>query len=77
MHEKINHLMYMDNKIFFPDNEKELKSQIQTIRIFSEDFGMEKFAMLIMNQGKSETTKGRELPNLEITEYKSRYDCER
>ena len=53
--EKINHLMHMDIKIF-AKNEKELETQIPTIRIYSQDkwieFGMEKCSMLIMGSGK-------------------------
>ena len=50
--------MYMDDIKLFAKNEKELETPIQTIRIYSQDivieFGIEKYAMLIMWQ--------RELP---------------
>ena len=39
--EKINHLMYMDDIKLFAKNEKELETLIQTMRIYSEDIGME------------------------------------
>ena len=39
--EKINHLRFLDDIRIFAKNENELKSLIQTIRIFSQDVGME------------------------------------
>ena len=39
--EKINHLMYMDDIKKFAKNEKELETLVQTIRIYSQDIGME------------------------------------
>ena len=39
--EKINHLMYMDDIKLFTKYEKELENLIQTIRIFSQDIGIE------------------------------------
>ena len=54
--EKINHFMYMDDIKLFAKNEKELEILIQTIRIYSQDtgmeFGIEKCAKLIMRRGK-------------------------
>ena len=41
--EKINHLMYKDDIKLFPKNEKEWDTQIQTIRIYSQDIGIEFF----------------------------------
>ena len=38
---KINHLLFMDNLNLYSRNEKELDSLVQTIRIFSQDIGME------------------------------------
>ena len=56
--EKINYLMYLDDMMVFAKNEKELKTLIQTIIIYSQDigmeFGIEKCAMLIMKCGKRE-----------------------
>ena len=50
-HEKINHLMYMDDIKLFAKNEKELETLIQAVRIYSQDigieFGIEKYAMLV------------------------------
>ena len=57
--------MYMDDIKLFAKNEKELASSIQTVRIYSQDIGMEigieKCIMLIMKNGKRETTEGIEL----------------
>ena len=47
--EKINHLMYMGDIKLFAKNEKHLETLIQTVRIYSQDigmeFGIEKYAM--------------------------------
>ena len=67
--EKINHLMYMDELKLFAKNEKELETLIHTIRIYSQDigmeFGIEKCALLVMKRGKRHLTDGIELPNQE------------
>ena len=39
--EKINHLIYMDEIKLFAKNEKEFETQIQTVRIYSQDIVME------------------------------------
>ena len=65
--EKINHLMYMENIKIFAKNEKELETIIHTVRIYSQDIGMEfgkeKCASLKMKNGKRHMTDGMELPN--------------
>ena len=65
--EKVNHLMYMDDLKHFAKNEKDLETQINTVRIYSRDigmeFGIEKCAMLVMKSGKRHLTDGMELPN--------------
>ena len=67
LQEKINHLMYMDDIKLFAKNEKELETLIHTIRIYSQDigmeFGIEKCALLVMKSGKRHLTDGIELPN--------------
>ena len=70
MHKKIiNHVMYIDEVKLFAKNEKELKTLTQTIRIYSQDIGMEfgreKYAMLIMRSGKRQITEVIEQPNQE------------
>ena len=61
----MNHLM--DN--IKQKNEKELETLMQTIRIYSQDIGMEvdieKCAMLIMRSEKRQIVEGIELPNKE------------
>ena len=65
--EKINHLIYMDDIKLFAKNEKELDTLIHTVRIYSQDIGMEfsieKCALLVMKSGKRHRTDGMELPN--------------
>ena len=60
----------MDDIKLFAKHEKELETQIQTIRIYSEDIGMEfnteKSAMLIMSGRKRQITEGIELTDQEI-----------
>ena len=49
--EKINHLFFMDDLKLYSRSEKGLDSFVQTVRVFSEDIGMEfrieKCAMLV------------------------------
>ena len=58
--------MNMDGIKLFAKNEKELETLIQT-RIISQDigmeFGIEKYAILIMKSRKRQITEGIELPN--------------
>ena len=64
--EKINHLMYMNDIKPFSKKEKELKTLIHVVRIYSQDVGMEfdrKCAMLVMKSGKRHIKDGMELPN--------------
>ena len=54
--EKINHLLFMDDLKLYSRNERGLDSLVQTVRVFSEDIGMEfdieKCPMLVMEKGK-------------------------
>ena len=54
----------MDDIKLFAKNEKELETLIQTIRLYSQDigmqFGIEKCAMLIMKSGKRQMTERKE-----------------
>ena len=54
--EKINHLLLMDDLKLYSRSEKGLNSLVQIVRVFSEDigmeFGIEKYAMLVMEKGK-------------------------
>ena len=51
-------------------SEKGLDSLVQTVRVFSEDigmeFGIEKCAMLVMEKGKIVKSVGIELPNSKV-----------
>ena len=59
--------MYMDDIKLFSKNEKELETLIHTVRIYSQDIGMEfsieKCAMLVIKSGKRHMIDGMELPN--------------
>ena len=61
--------MYTNNIKLFAKNEKELENQIQAVRICTQDigmeFGIEKWAMLIIKSGKQHRTEGIELSNQE------------
>ena len=61
--EKINHLLFMDDL-------KGLDSLVQTVRVFSEDigmeFGIEKCAMLVIEKGKIVKSVGIELPDRKV-----------
>ena len=52
--EKINHFLFMDDLKLYSRSEKGLDSLVQTVRVFSEDIGMEfgiqKRAMLVMEK---------------------------
>ena len=59
--------MYMDDIKLFVKNKKELKTLIQTVRIYNQDikmeFDIEKCTMQVMKSGKRHMTEGFELPN--------------
>ena len=59
--------MYINYIKLFAKNKKELETLIHTVRIYSEDvgmeFGIEKFALLVMKSGKRHRTDVMELPN--------------
>ena len=65
--EKINHVKYMDDIKLFAKNEKKMETLIHAVRIYGQDiemeFGIEKWAMLVMKSGKRHMTDGMELPN--------------
>jgi len=53
---KISYLLYMDDLKLIAKSEEELKKQIQTVKIFSDDinmeFGLEKYAKITFKKGK-------------------------
>ena len=65
--EKINHLLFIDDLKLHNRNEKELDSLVQAVRIFSKDigmeFGIEKCAMLVTEEGNIVKSVGIELPD--------------
>ena len=65
--QKINHLLFMDDLKLYSRSEKGLDSLVQTIRVFSEDigmeFGIEKCAMLVMEKREIVKSVGIELPD--------------
>ena len=67
--EKINHLMYMNDIKLFAKSKRELATRIPTVRIYSQDVGMEssseKCTILITKSGKRHMTEGIEIPNRE------------
>ena len=64
---QINHHLFMDDFKLYSCNEEELDSLVQTICIFSKDiqmeFGIEKYAMLVIEKGKIVKLVGIELPD--------------
>ena len=70
--EKINHLLFMDDLKLYSRSEKGLESFVQTVRVFSEDIGMElgieKCAMLVMEKGKVLKSVGIELSDGKVIE---------
>ena len=65
--QKVNHILFMDDLKLYASNEKLLESLIQTVRVFSNDigmeFGVEKCAVLTMKKGKMINSDGIALPN--------------
>ena len=59
--------MYMGDIKLFAKDENELETLIHTVRIYSQDigmeFGIEKCAMLVMKSGKRHLTERIDLPN--------------
>ena len=71
--EKINNLLFMDDLKLYSQNEEGLDSLVQTVRVFSEDigieFGVEKCVMLVMDKGKIVKSVGIELPGGKVIKY--------
>ena len=65
--EKINLLLFMDDLKLYVKNEKGLDSLVQTVRIFSDDIGMEfgidTCATLVLKRGKLTKFDGISLPD--------------
>ena len=69
--EKINHLLFMDDLKLYSRSEKGLDSLVQTLRVFSEEIGMEfgigKCTKLVIEKGKIVKLVGIELPDQVVT----------
>ena len=67
--EQINHLIFMDDTKLYAKNESGLDALVQSVRIVSNDIGMEfgvqKCAMLVIKRGKVIESNGIDLPNNE------------
>ena len=65
LREKINHLMHMDDIKLFAENENELETLTQAVRIYGQDieieFSMEKCTLLLIRSGKQQMMEGIEL----------------
>lgn len=65
--QKINQLLFMDDLKLFAKDENGLDSLVQTVRVFSEDigmqFGIEKCAVLTLKRGKKVFSEGIKLPD--------------
>ena len=65
--EKINHLLFMDDLKLYSRSEKGLDSLVQAVRVFSKDigmeFGIEKYAKLVMEKEKILKSVGIQLPD--------------
>ena len=65
----LNHILikYTAGYKLYVKTEKELQTLIHVVRIYSHDtgmeFGIEKWAMLVMKSGKQHLIDGTELPN--------------
>ena len=61
-----NHLLYMDDLKLYDRSEQELESLIDVVRVFSRDigmeFGLEKYAVLVLKQGIKVRCEGIVLP---------------
>ena len=62
-----NHLLYMDDLKLYDRSEQELESLIDVVRVFSRDigmeFGLEKYAVLVLKQGIKVRCEGIVLPD--------------
>ena len=63
----INHLLFMDDLKLYSRSEKELKSLVHTVRIFSDDiemkFGLDKCKTVFLKRGKITNACSIEMPN--------------
>ena len=71
--EKINHLLFMDDLKVYHRSEKGVDSLVQTVRVFSEDagmeFGIEKCTTSVMEKGKIVKSVGIEFPDGKVIKW--------
>jgi len=69
-HSKINQLLFMDDFKLYRRNDREIKSLVHTVQIFSEDigmqFGIKKCATIKLQRGTVKHTEGIVLPNAQV-----------
>lgn len=67
---KVNHLLYMDDLKLYGKNRSQLNSLLETVRIYSEDigmqFGLEKCAVIEMKRGKVSSSESMSVGGCEI-----------
>ena len=65
--ESINHLLFMDDLKLYGNDERQIDSLINTVRVFSDDirmeFGLKKCAVVVMKRGKVVKCDGVDLPD--------------
>ena len=68
--EKINLFLFIDDLKLYSHNEKGLDSLVQTICVFSEiigmEFGIERYAMFVIEKGSIVKSVGIELPDNKV-----------
>ena len=69
-HSKINRLLFMDDLKLYGRNDREVESLVHTVRIFTEDtgmqFGIKKCATIELQCSKVKHTEGIVLPNAQV-----------
>jgi len=69
-HNKISHLLFIDDLRLYGKNDREIESLVHTVQIFSEDigmqFGIEKCATINLQRDKVKHTEGIVLLNAQL-----------
>jgi len=69
-HSKINHLLFMDDLKLYGSNDHEIESLVHTVRIFSEDTGMQvgiiNCVTIELQRGKFKHTEGTVLLKAQV-----------
>ena len=68
---RVDHLLFMDDLKLYGKNEREVDTLAHTVRVFSEDIGMQfginKCAVLIMKKGKMTKCEEIKMPDGSLT----------